>query len=159
MGVLWEGHGVRASLQGKIRHTRKDLEMEGSYMRTPNRHVTEGCGNGAFIYYRVSVRGTKRHSALDQNVYCTRTCTWYTLSSPMHKLQGSWLTFVDNNLRKHLHALNFVIISDVGVGRIWIAFPCIMSNATATLRCFLLGSGKLDPAVIKKIHPRSILAY
>jgi hypothetical protein len=74
--------------------------------------------------------------------------------------RGCGLMFVHNNLGKHVHVLEFMIISHVEVGRFMLSFYTLYEcDALATLRYFGLGSGKLDPAVIRKTHPRSIQAY
>jgi hypothetical protein len=72
---------------------------------------------------------------------------------------GLGFIFGRNTLEKHLHVMDFVIISHVGVLKNLTFLSLYKCDALAALIYFSPGSGNPDPQVITNTHPRSILAF
>jgi len=67
----------------------------------------------------------------------------------------------NNTLRNRLHVTDFVVIRNVGVGTNLSRIPVHYTGAMHSPHLDIslcLSSGKSDPEIIRKIHPRSILA-
>ena len=84
----------------------------------------------------------------------------YLIYPKLHTAEsGLGLLNGHNSLQKHLFVMgnyeDLTYRSGKNLSHISISYE---SDASATLRYFFLGSGKLDPKDIRRTHPRSILA-